>query len=185
MRGNGRCPAGAGIALSALVLAITGCSHVLPLGPTTSPAPHHLATAIVLEAVLGQPSSPAGGCPSGSAGLPNTIVPTPGGTQCYRKLDKPLTITSAGITLDKQPAGPQGQPVGYSVLVNLSGASKAALKTISTAAYHAKGSVAVIVADKTWAVPVVLQPITQGTFEIPAPSRSMAFKLQRMLLPSG
>ncbi len=185
VRGTGSRPAGAGIVISALVLAVSGCSHVLPLGPVASPAPRHLATAIVLEAVLSQPPSAAGHCPSGTAGLPPTIVPTPGGAQCYRQLGKPVTITSAGITLDKQPPGPKGQPVGYAVIATLPAAGKAALTAVTTAAYRAKGQVAIIVAGKTWAAPVALQPITQGSFEIPAPSKNMAFQLQRMLVPSG
>jgi hypothetical protein len=176
---------GAGIVISALVLAVSGCSHVLPLGPTASPASHHLATAIVLEAVLGQPASAAGNCPSDTAALPKAVVPTPGGAQCYRQLGKPLTITSAGITLDKQPPGPKGQPVGYAVIATLPAAGKAGVTAVTTTAYRAKGQVAIIVAGKTWAVLVALQPITQGNIEIPAPSKNMAFQLQRMLVPSG
>jgi hypothetical protein len=47
------------MALAAAVLTVAGCSQALPLGPRP-PAQHHLATAIVLQAVSGQAASPAG-----------------------------------------------------------------------------------------------------------------------------
>jgi hypothetical protein len=64
MRGPGRHPARAGIAVAALALTCAGCSHILPLGPAPA-APRHLGSAIILQLVLSQPPSPAGGCPAG------------------------------------------------------------------------------------------------------------------------
>jgi hypothetical protein len=176
--------AGAGIALAGLVLTVAGCSQALPLGPVPA-AQHHLASAIVLQTVLSQPSSPAGGCPAGSARLPDPAAQFPGsGTgQCYRKAGEPVTITSAAVAMFEQPARNQ-QPVNYGVTITVPAADRAALLALTTRAYHSRDPLAIIAAGKTWGVPNVAGPFT-GSFEIPAQSRSQALQLQHTLVPSG
>jgi hypothetical protein len=173
---------GAGVALAAVSLAVVGCSQALPLGQTP-PTQHHLTSAIVLQIVLAQPSSPARSCPAGSARLPRAAEQFPGSGQCYRRLGKPLTITSAAVRFLHQPATNQ-QPANYGLAVTVPAADKAALTAITTKAYHSRDPLAIIVAGKTWGVPNVAGPFT-GQFEIPAQSANQALQLQRTLIPSA
>ena len=182
MRRSGRSPAGAGIALATITLAIAGCSHALPLGPAPA-AQHHLASAIVLQIVLSQPSSPAGRCPAGAARLPRAARAFPGSGQCYRRIGKPLTVTSAAVTYLQQPAANQ-QPANYGLAITVPAADRAALMAITTKAYHSHDPVAIITAGKTWGIPNVAVPFTDR-FEIPAQSAKQALQLQRTLTPSA
>jgi hypothetical protein len=184
VRGSGSRPAWAGIALSALVLTITGCTHALPLGPTAS-AQRHLATSIVLQAVRSQRLSSAGSCPAGSAPLPAGASAADPLSRCYRRVGKPLTISSASVGLYQQPAGPQNQPATYMVTIDLPAASAAELAKISTKAYHSGDQVATIVVGRTWSVLKVFAPITGGHFEIPASGKNQAIQLERKLVPSS
>ena len=59
------------------------------------------------------------------------------------------------------------------------------LKAISTTAYDAEGYLDVSVARKTWLIAKVLQPFTDGQFEIVVPSRNQADQLRRLLIPPG
>ena len=179
---SGKRPAGAGVALAAAALTVAGCSQALPVGPTPA-AQHHLASAIVLQIVHSQPSTPAGGCPTGSARLPKAAEQSPGSGQCYRRIGKPLTITSAAVTYVQQPAANQ-QPASYGLGITVSGTDKAALLAITTKAYHSRDQIAIIAAGKTWAVPNVAAPFT-GRFEIPAQNAKQALQLQRTLAPSA
>jgi hypothetical protein len=142
-----RRPAGIGLVLAALVVTAAGCSHVLPLQPTPA-ATQQLATAIVLQTVLGQQQAEQPGeCMPGYATLPgpdagfpgpagpstapagaNTGPAIPAGGQCYRKTGKPVTITSAAVTLFEQPAVKQ-QPTTYGLRIWLPSAEAAALVT--------------------------------------------------------
>src|SRR4249919_1198558 len=112
VRGRGRHPARAGIALAALALTCAGCSHILPLGPAPA-APRQLASAIILQLVLSQPPSPAGGCPAGYTTLSAPFTDYPEVPDaCYRDLGNPVTITSAAVAMCYQPARNQ-QPAVY------------------------------------------------------------------------
>jgi hypothetical protein len=182
VRRSGRRPPGAGIALAAVALTIAGCSQALPLGQARA-TQHHLASAIVLQIVLAQPSSPAGSCPAGSARLPPAAEDFPGSGQCYRRLGEPLTITSAVVRYVQQPAANQ-QPANYGLMISVPAADRAALFAITTKAYHSRNPLAIIVAGKTWGAPNVAGPFT-GRFEIPAQSANQALQLQRTLIPSA
>jgi len=177
VRGTGRRLSGAGIALAA-VAAVTGCSHALPLGPTP-PSQQQLARPVILQTMQSRSASSSGSCPAGYTEI--ATYGNAGSGECYRKYGKPLTITAAAISLYHQPAGPQGQPSMYAVVVTLSGARAAALTTITTRAYQRRDALATVVAGKAWSIPNVLGPITGGRFEIPASSESQAIQLQRML----
>ena len=179
VRPSGRRPAVVGIAVAAVVLTVAGCSHGLPLGPAPIPAPvpRHLATAIVLQIVRSQPSSPAGSCPAGSAKLPDPADNFPGSDQCYRKTGTPLTITSAAVV--------QGQtgPASYGLRIMLPAAQAAALRATTRQAYQSRDQIAVIIAGKTWSAPYVTAPFGGG-FAVPAQSANQARRLLRTLIPS-
>jgi hypothetical protein len=140
VRGSGRCPARAALALTGLVLTVAGCGHVLPLGLSAIPVPSRLASAIVLQPALVAPSSrslPVQGppspatCPAGYATLPAGDQP-PGSAGCYRKLGTPATFMTAAVTVFRQPAGPHGQPAQYVLRITLPAAGAAALTAITT-----------------------------------------------------
>jgi hypothetical protein len=196
VRGSARHQARAGIALAGLMLAVAGCSHVLPLGPAPAPTPtpRHLAAAIVMEPGLIQSDTAANGCPAGSVVLsgPGTLISSPAGDSsstpssvCYRRLAKPVTFTSAGVTLYQQPAGnkPVQHPAVWMLRINLPAAEVAALTAITKNAVHSRTQIAIVVAGQTWGVPFTNQPLTNGQFAISTQSRSQALQLQRILLP--
>jgi hypothetical protein len=180
MPGSGRRPAGIGAALAALTLACAGCSHVLPLGAPPPPVPptRQLSSAIVLQPVLSRPRAPASGCPAGSAALSG---PGTNAGLCYRELGKPVTITSAGVAFFQQPAVNQ-QPAQYQLRVNVPAAQTAALTAITTKAFDSQGhQLAIIIAGRTWSIPVTEQPLTHGQFAIFAQSSNEIRQLQHLL----
>lgn len=186
MRGPDRRLAGVGITLAGIVLTVASCvSHPVAAPtpaatvpqPTTVPELRHLASPIVLEVMLGQSPSPAGGCPAGSAALSG---PGAGPGLCYRQLGKPVTITSAAVSL------PPGLPPGASgLLITVPAADAAALTAITTKAADSQGYVDISVAGKTWGIPKAMAPLTTGQFEIGLQSRNQALQLQRILVPSS
>ena len=182
MRRSGKRLASAGTALAAVALTMAGCSHALPLGPAPA-GQHHLNSAIVLQVVRSQPPTPAGSCPTGSARLPKAADQFPGSGQCYRRIGKPLTITSAAVTYLQQPAANQ-QPANYGLGITVPTADNAALMAITTKAYHSHDPLAIIAAGQTWGVPNVAGPFT-GRFEVPAQNAKQALQLQRTLIPSA
>jgi len=183
-RGPGRRPAGAGIAVAALALACAGCSHILPLGPVP-PAPRHLASAVTLQLVLSQPPAPAGGCPAGYTTLSAPFTDYPEVPDaCYRNLGKPVTFTSAAVTMAYQPATSQ-QPALYGLNFTLPAAEAAALTAITTKAFDTRDQMAVSTGGKTWGVFMAAGPFTNGQFGILVQSENQALQLQRILIPPG
>jgi hypothetical protein len=179
-RGLGRHPAGAGIA--ALALTCAGCSQILPLGPAP-PAPRHLASAVILQLVLSQP--PADGCPDGYTTLAAPFTDYPEVPDaCYRKIGKPVTFTSAAVTMAYQPAT-HHQPALYGLNLTLSAAEAAALTAITTKAFDSRDQMAVSTAGKTWGVFTTGGPFTSGQFGILVESENQALQLQRILIPPG
>ena len=194
----------ASVLAAGIVLAVAGCGRIAPLGPDAAanlPQPHHLRSPFVLEAMRVQPPTPAGGCPAGYAALPGANpVAVPVGrphrvhlngasvvTQCYRKTGTPLTITSAAVSpvsLQKPPPG-QKAPTQYDFVITLPAADVPALTAVTTTAYHARGALAISVADKTWALPMVAGPFRGPQLQIPMPSRNQALQIQRSLAASG
>jgi len=183
-RGPGRRLAGAGIAVAALALACAGCSHILPLGPAP-PAPRHLASAVTLQLVLSQPPAPAGGCPAGYTTLSAPFTDYPEVPDaCYRNLGKPVTFTSAAVTMAYQPATSQ-QPALYGLNFTLPAAEAAALTAITTKAFDTRDQMAVSTGGKTWGVFMAAGPFTNGQFGILVQSENQALQLQRILIPPG
>ncbi len=151
--GEPRSPSVLAIALAAagLTLTVAGCSHVSPLGPDPAAAmpPHHLVSPIILQAMLGQPVTPAGGCPASSVALSG-----PGGGptgQCYRKLGTPVTITSAAVSSfqPRNPKDPQASPpAGSGLLITLPAAGRAGRTAVTTKAYDSHGYLDISVAGR-------------------------------------
>ena len=184
MRGPGRRRARAGIALVALALTCAGCSHILPLGPAPA-APRRLASAIILQLVLIQPPSPAGGCPAGYVTLSAPFTDYPEVPDaCYRELGKPVTITSAAVAMSYQPARNQ-QPAVYGLTFTVPAAEAPALTAITTRAFDSRDPMAISTADKTWGVTLMAGPLTNGQFGIWVQSKNQVLQLQRELLPSA
>ena len=188
MRGPGRHPARAGIApaalaaLAALALSCAGCSHILPLGPAPA-APRQLASAIILQLVLSQPPSPAGGCPAGYTTLSAPFADYPEVPDaCYRELGQPVTITSAAVAMSYQPASNQ-QPAVYGLTFTVSAAEAPALTAITTKAFDSRDPMAISTAGQTWGVTLTAGPFTNGQFGIWVQSKNQVLQLQRELLP--
>jgi hypothetical protein len=179
------------LATIALGLTVAGCGHVAPLGPDAAPAmpqPRHLGSPIILQAVLGRPSSPPGGtCPAGYVALSDQATGNTG--LCYSKLGTAVTFTSAGVSTGrlKNSAGRSDGSAGAeaTLMFNLPAADRAALAAITTEAYRAKGYVDISVGGKTWAIPEAMAPLTQGEFAISVTSKNEVLQLQRLLDPSS
>ena len=172
------------VAAIALGLTAASCSHVVPLGPDTAPTmppPRQLGSPIIMQVVVGKPSSqPAGPCPAGYVALSD---PATGNTGlCYSKLGSPVTFTSAAVS-SGQLDGSTGAEA--TLMISLPAADRAALTAITTKAYRAKGYVDISVADQTWAIPEALAPLTQGQFAISLTSKNEALQLQHLLDPAS
>jgi len=182
VRGPGRHPARAGIALAALALSCAGCSRILPLGPAPA-APRHLASAIILQLVLSEPPSPAGGCPAGYTTLSAPFTDYPEvADACYRDLGKPVTITSAAVAMSYQPASNQ-QPAVYGLTFTVPAAEAPALAAITAKAFDSRDQMAISTAGKTWGVTLAGGPLTHGQFGIWVQSKNQVLQLERTLLP--
>lgn len=170
------------LAAIAIVLTVAGCSHVTPLNsdPAANASPQQrLGSPIVLQAMLGQPITPAGRCPAGYVALSGPGAADTG--YCYQKLGTPVTITSAAESPYRERV-PSGQEI-QGLMIFLPAAEKAELTAVTTTAYNAQGFVDISINNKTWEIPKQLQPITTGQFEIAAPSGSQGLQLPRILFP--
>ena len=180
----------ASVLAAGLMLTVAGCNHLTPLGPgpaTVIPPTHHLRSPLVLQAMLARQPTPAGGCPAGYATLPGANPGT-----CYRKTGTPATITSAAISpiTSYQEKPPPGQPAAhtttiYQIMITLPAADAPALTAVTTTASNAHGALAIRVAGKTWALPLVTRPFTGRQLPLPLDSKNQALQLQRILAASG
>ena len=171
------------LAAAGIVLAVTSCGNITPLGPSgpssvAPPAvpPPPLRSPFILEAVRIQAPTSAGGCPSGSVALSG------GPGQCYGQLGTPVTITSAFV--GSVVTGTHHIPPGlYGFWVTLPAADLPALHALTTAAYDAQGFLDISVAGQTWLLPRVRQPFT-GPLEMVLPAKDQVLLLHRLLFPS-
>jgi len=175
------------LAVAALALTVTGCAHVLPLGPDAPPSPSRLAVPIILQVVLSQPPLPAGGCQAGYATLSAPGPDFPGVVgACYRKTGTPVSFTSAAVALYLQPAGgaPVQHPTMWALAITVPGAGAATLTAITTKSLATGDPVAISIAGTTWAVEMTGAPLTNGRFVLMTQSKNQALQLQRTLVPS-
>jgi hypothetical protein len=210
-------PALVGAAVAALALTVAGCSQALPLGPTPAsrptpasapvpvshvepgpvPAPTRLASAIVMQPGVSDPSASVTKCPAGTVALtgpgavraaagdgtsPVTSPSTPGGV-CFRLLGTSVTFTSAGVLVYEQPATsqPVQQPASWVVGVYLPAGEAAELGAVTTKLAGTQDQLAIIIDGRTWGMPLTLHPLTSGEFSISAQSQSQALEIQRLL----
>jgi hypothetical protein len=182
--------AAAAIAVTGLGLAVGACGQALPIGPAPAPtpAPSPLAAAIVMQPGLGQPLA-GSTCPAGQVKLTGPGALSVQGsytsaTMCFRELGRPVTFTTAGVTVYEQPAGtqPVKHPAQWQVRITLPAAEAAELTTVTTKLAAARDQLATIVGGQTWAVPIVIHPLTGGEFVIGTRSKDQALQYQRELL---
>lgn len=168
------------LAAASIMLTAASCaSRITPLGPdsaaTTMPPSRHLGSPIILQVMRSKPATAPGKCAAGYVPL---SAPNSAGT-CYRKLDTPVTITSAAVSS----VSAHGQPALYGFWVAVPAADVAAVTAVIKQAYDTRGALAINVDGKTWSAPQVLQPFSGRQFQIGLPSRNQALQLYRVLVP--
>lgn len=83
------------------------------------------------------------------------------------------------------PASPaDAPPTEYGLLISLPRADRAELAAVTTQATDSQGAVDISVAGKTWGLPIMQAPLTNGWFTIMLPSHSEVLQLQRILTAS-
>jgi hypothetical protein len=181
--------------------------------PASLPPARDLGSPISMQLMRGQPPAPAGRCPAGSIALfgsePNVLragvassrpVPAgtastttstatpatpPAGLACYRPAGTPVTITSAQVssvtTSQNQPG-----PTWHVFVVAFPAADVPALTALIRQAYDAGDAVGMSVAGKLWQAPQPRRRFsTLRAEQINLLSRTQAFQLHRLLVPSG
>ena len=181
--------------------------------PVSLPPARHLGSPIILQVMRSQPPTPAGRCPAGSidlfgsepsvlragvassrpvpVGTGSTTDHTPmplaplAGVACYRPVGAPVTITSAAVssvTTSRNQAG----PAWYAFVVAFPAADVATLTALIRQAYDSGDAVGMSVAGKLWQAPQPRRKFNALRAEqINLLSRNQAFRLHRLLVPSG
>jgi hypothetical protein len=118
-----------------LVLAVAGCSHVIPLGPDPAPVSlppaRHLGSPIVVQVLRSRPPTATGRCPAGSVDLIGLQPNVPRAAVARAVLPRPVqgsTATPAPTATLARPATPPVgvacyRPVGTPVTVTSAGVS--------------------------------------------------------------
>jgi hypothetical protein len=165
-----------GLAVGVIALAAIGrLNSGVTIGPQ-KPQPSQVASAIVVEPMVGSPKTPAGGCPDGYAEISVPGVDDSG--LCFRRDGTPVTFTSAEVTWDPLNSG-------YQFIFTLPASEAAGLKAVTTTAYDSQGFTDITVDGKTWQLRRVYTPLTSGQFAIQIPDKNTALQLQRILVPSA
>ena len=183
--------------------------------PVKLPPTRNLGSPIMMQIMRGQPPTPAGRCPANSVALfgldpdaaragiarfspaqpvpGSPATPTPGpmpatpppGVACYLPVGKPVTITYAAVssvTTNRYQPG----PAWYEFVVAFPTADVAALTSLIRQAYDSGDALGMSVAGKLWQAP---QPRHKAAAlraeQVNLLSRSQAFQLYRLLVPSG
>jgi hypothetical protein len=180
--------------------------------PVSLPPARDLGSPIILQIMRSQPPTPAGQCPADSialfgsepnvlraavassrpvqAGTGSTTPPTPpatppAGVACYRPAGRPVTITSAAVspvTTNRNQPG----PAWHVFVVAFPTADVAALTALIRQAYDSGDAVGMSVAGKLWQAPQPRRKFNALRAEqINLLSRTQAFQLHRLLVPSG
>ena len=183
--------------------------------PVSLPPARDLGSPIIVQVMRSQPPTPTGECPAGSvalfgsepnvprvavassrpvqAGTGSTATPTPAatppaplaGVACYRPVGTPVTITSAAVSSVTTNRNQPG-PAWYVFAVAFPTADVPALTAVIRQAYDSGDAVGMSVAGKLWQAP---QPrrkfIALRAEQINLLSRTQAFQLYRLLVPSG
>jgi hypothetical protein len=122
----------ASVMTAGLMLAVSGCSRISPIGPDstpTMPKQRNLGSPIIVQAMRSRPATAPGKCPAGYLAL---FTPGSAGS-CYRSLGTPVRITSAAISSVSTYRPPPGQPKGpssYGFMVAVPTANVAAVTAV-------------------------------------------------------
>ncbi len=104
---------------------------------------------------------------------------------CGQPVGTPFKITAAALspigTMSPPPGSSAQAPAQYFFEVALPAASANGLTAVTTTALDHHGDLDISVAGRTWLLPQVLQPLTQGQFQITLPSKAQALHLQHVL----
>jgi hypothetical protein len=123
--------------------------------------------------------------PTPTLATPTPAPAPPPGVACYRPAGRPVTITSAAVSSVTTHRNPPG-PASYGFVVAFPTADVAALTALIRQAYDSGDAVGMSVAGKLWQAP---QPrrkfIALRAEQINLLSRTQAFQLYRLLVPSG
>jgi hypothetical protein len=147
----------------------------------------------VLRAAVGPPmhSQPIQGSPASPAATPAspatpTEPPAPSaGVACYRPLGTPVTINSAAVSSVSASRNQPG-PAWYEFVVAFPAADVAPLTALIRQAYDSGDAVGMSVAGTLWQAPQLRRKFTALRAEqINLLSRTQAFQLYRLLVPSG
>lgn len=100
------------LAAAGILLAVTGCSGIAPLGPdaaATMPPPRHLGSPIVLQVMRVQPPNSTGGCPAGWAAV---SLPAGGGPSVAAGavVGRPRRVVPQGASAPPPPAASPAPP---------------------------------------------------------------------------
>ena len=179
------------LATAGIALAVASCtSHLTPLGPdqaATMPHPRHLGSPLILQDMRSQPPTATGRCPAGWAAVPvpRGAAPMP----CYRPVDRPVTLTSAAVSLvSLLPSGPPSHPArsaSYGFMVAVPAADVAAVTAAIRRAYDSRDALGVSVAGQLWEATQITGPFPGRQLEIALLSRNQALQLHHILIPSG
>jgi S-DNA-T family DNA segregation ATPase FtsK/SpoIIIE len=114
-----------------------------------------------------------------------TPTAPPAGVACYRPVGTPVTITSAAVSSVTTNRNQPG-PAWYVLVVAFPTADVAALTALIRQAYDSGDAVGMSVAGKLWQAPQPRREFNALRAEqINLLSRSQAFQLYRLLVPSG
>jgi hypothetical protein len=183
--------------------------------PVSLPPARDLESPVIVQVMRSQSPTPTGQCPAGSIDLiglePNVLrvavagsrpvqagtgsmatpapvaTPTapPAGVACYLPVGRPVTITSAAVSSVASYQHQQG-PAFYGFVVAFPAADVAALTAVIQQAYDSGDALGMSVAGKLWQAPQVRRRfVALRAEQITLLSRTQAFQLYRLLVPSG
>jgi hypothetical protein len=119
------------------------------------------------------------------AATPTAPPAAPVGVACYRPVGRPVTITSAAVSSVTTNRNQPG-PAWYEFVVAFPTADVAALTALIRQAYDSGDAVGMSVAGKLWQAPQLRRKfIALRAEQINLLSRTQAFQLYRLLVPSG
>jgi hypothetical protein len=119
------------------------------------------------------------------APTPTTPSPPPAGVACYRPVGTPVTITFAAVSSVTTSRNQPG-PAWYVFVVAFPAADVPALTALIRRSYDSGDAIGMTVAGKLWQAPQTRRKfIALRAEQINLLSRTQAFQLYRMLIPSS
>jgi hypothetical protein len=168
------CPAGS--------ITLFGSDPTVPLQRTVqrvirAPGPVHI------KSLKGSTATPAP--PPTPMATPTTPLTPPQGIACFIRVGRPVTITSAAVSSVTTNRNQPG-PTWYVFVVAFPAADVPALTALIHQAYASRDALGVTVAGKLWQAPQPRRNFNALRAEqINLLSRTQAFQLYRLLVPSG